>query len=109
MDGSEESFEKLTEKRGRYHTLKIGKACCTVSPGEHTYVISYTIDGVLTKGDPTQFYWNLIPGGWQQHIDRAHLTVRLPVDAEDVQCAVGVGATAAARRRARAARSSPST
>ena len=50
MDGEDEDFEELTEKRGRYRTLKIGEACCTVSPGEHTYEISYTIDGVLTEG-----------------------------------------------------------
>ncbi len=43
-------------------------------PGDHTYVISYRIDGVLepgTDGAQTQFYWNLIPGGWAQAIDQA--------------------------------------
>ena len=44
----------------------------------------YEIDGVLeqgTTGQPRQqFYWNLIPGGWLQNIDKADLTVHLPVN-----------------------------
>jgi hypothetical protein len=36
------------------------------------------------------FYWNLIPGGWQQSINQANLTVHLPVPAQqDVTCAIG--------------------
>ena len=51
-----------------------------------------------------QFFWQLIPGGWQQSIDEAHLTVHLPVESEsDVQCAIGfVADRPAARRRATA-------
>ena len=95
-DGSPEPFEVLDEKNGRITNLKIGSADVTIDQGEHTYVIGYTIDGVLepgTTGQTTQFYWNLIPGGWLQPIDNAELTVHLPAAAQSVQCARGVGQT----------------
>ncbi len=93
-DGSPEPFEILDENQGRITNVRIGSADVTIDPGEHTYVIGYTIDGVLeegTTGQPTQFYWNLIPGGWLQAIDTANLTVNLPAPASGVQCARGVG------------------
>ena len=93
-DGSPEPFEILDENQGRITNVRIGSADVTIDPGEHTYVIEYTIDGVLeegTTGQPTQFYWNLIPGGWLQAIDTANLTVNLPAPASGVQCARGVG------------------
>jgi hypothetical protein len=93
-DGSPEPFELLNENNGRITTVRIGSADVTIPVGEHTYVIDYTIDGVLeegTTGQPTQFYWNLIPGGWLQEIETANLTVHLPVPASGVQCARGAG------------------
>ena len=93
-DGSPEPFEILDENQGRITNVRIGSADVTIDPGEHTYVIEYTIDGVLeegTTGQPTQLYWNLIPGGWLQAIDTANLTVNLPVPASGVLCARGVG------------------
>jgi hypothetical protein len=93
-DGSPEPFEILDENQGRITNVRIGSADVTIDPGEHTYVIDYTIDGVLeegTTGQPTQLYWNLIPGGWLQAIDTANLTVNLPVPASGVLCARGVG------------------
>ena len=93
-DGSPEPFELLNENNGRITNVRIGSADVTIPAGEHTYVIDYKIDGVLEKGTtgpPTQFYWNLIPGGWLQEIDTANLTVHLPVAASGVQCARGAG------------------
>lgn len=93
-DGSPEPFELLNENNGRITNVRIGSADVTIPAGEHTYVIDYKIDGVLeegTTGPPTQFYWNLIPGGWLQEIDTANLTVHLPVAASGVQCARGAG------------------
>ena len=93
-DGSPEPFELLNENNGRITNVRIGSADVTIPAGEHTYVIDYKIDGVLeegTTGQPTQFYWNLIPGGWLQEIDTANLTVHLPVPASGVQCARGAG------------------
>jgi hypothetical protein len=96
MDGRDVPFELMSEDHGRYVNAKIGDAGSTVPTGEHVYEISYTIDGVLeegTEGTSTQFYWNLIPGGWRQTIAEADLTVDLPVAAEGVRCAVGSGET----------------
>jgi hypothetical protein len=93
-DGSPEPFELLNENNGRITNVRIGSADVTIPVGEHTYVIDYKIDGVLeegTTGQPTQFYWNLIPGGWLQEIETANLTVHLPVPASGVQCARGAG------------------
>ena len=95
-DGSPEPFEILDDNNGRITNVRIGEADVFIDPGDHTYVIGYTIDGVLeegTTGEETQFYWNLIPSGWLQAIDNAHLTVHLPVAARGVQCARGVGQT----------------
>ncbi len=92
-DGQPEPYERLSQKRGRFLTLKIGRADRTIFD-VHVYRISYRIDGVLAKGtngSPTQFYWDLIPPGWQMPITQAHLTVHLPTEAKGFQCAVGVG------------------
>ena len=92
-DGQSEPFEVLHEGRGRYRNVKIGSASNTIT-GEHTYVIGYHIDGVLApRGNGSQFYWNLIPSGWQMAIEQSTLVVRLPDDGKDVRCAVGSGAT----------------
>jgi uncharacterized membrane protein YgcG len=96
MDGHAEQFDLSTAANGRYDVVKIGAPNLLVDRGTHTYVIGYHIDGVLepgTNGSPTQFYWNLIPSGWAQEIEEAHLTVHLPAPAQATQCAIGVGAT----------------
>ena len=91
-DGAGEPFSLLEESQGRYVVAKIGSAYATVSPGLHTYQIRYSIDDVLLpQGDASRFYWNLIPGGWRQRIDKAKLTVHLPATAGEVRCAVGTG------------------
>jgi len=97
MDGGAEPFELSTESGGRYVVARIGDPNVTLQPGNHTYTIRYRVDGVLepgTDGAQTQFYWNLIPGGWDQPIEKSVLTVRLPAPAQKpLECAVGVGAT----------------
>ena len=90
-DGRPEPFEVLEEGGGRYRNVKIGSAGTTLT-GDHVYVIRYTVDGVLAAdGDGSQFYWNLIPGGWQLPIDRSRLTVHLPARPRGVSCAIGSG------------------
>ena len=96
LDGSPEEVTMLREGRGRYRVARIGQESVTLDPGEHTYVITYRVDGVLQPGDgaePTQFYWNLVPGGWQQSIAASRLVVHLPVAPGETDCAVGVGET----------------
>lgn len=94
-NGSPEKFEVQTEGRGRYRNIKIGDAEVTIA-GEHVYRISYRIDNALargTDGNRTDFYWDLVPSGWQLPIDSAELTVHLPAPAENLRCAVGVDRT----------------
>ncbi|GAB3771808.1 putative membrane protein YgcG [Nocardioides ginsengisegetis] len=88
--------EYLSEDHGRFKVAKIGSPTQYVTPGQHVYVIRYSLDGVIepgSDGSRSQFYWNLVPGGWKQEIDATNLTVHLPVAAEPVQCATGAGAT----------------
>jgi uncharacterized membrane protein YgcG len=99
-DGSDEPFDLSNEDHGRFRVAKIGSADSTLDTGEHVYVIKYRIDGVITEGndkitsEPSQFFWQLIPGGWQQSIAAATLTVHLPVPSEsDVRCGIGFDAT----------------
>ena len=97
-DGEAEPFELLDEDHGRFRVAKIGEANTTLGLGEHTYVIDYRMDGVLTDNQesvtgqslPTMFYWQLVPRGWQQSIEKATLTVHLPVATpSEVKCAIG--------------------
>ena len=102
MDGASVPVDLTTQSSGRYVVARVGDPNVTVIPGSHTYVIHYRIDGVLEPGSGgarTQFYWNLIPGGWAQEIDRSVLTVHLPaVATRPFQCAVGAGATGNCRQ-----------
>jgi len=95
MDGHAEPFSLSRESSGRYVVAKIGDPEVTVGLASHTYVLRYVVDGVLEPGtddEPTQFYWNLVPGGWRQPIQAVHLVVHLPVaPLPNVQCGVGVG------------------
>lgn len=92
-DGNAEPFEVLSERGGLIRNVKIGDADRTLR-GDHTYQISYRIEGTLTpseQGARTQFYWLLIPQGWTMPIRQSQLTVTLPEDVEGFQCAVGNG------------------
>lgn len=94
-DGSPEPYTEYDEGKGRYTVLRIGRESVTLPRGPHTYVIDYTIDHVLLPAgdDRARFYWNLVPGGWDQPIDEARLSVRLPAETSDVRCAVATGTT----------------
>jgi uncharacterized membrane protein YgcG len=101
-DGDDEPFELSWADHHRQRVAKIGSADTTLDVGEHTYVIKYHIDGVLDENNEsvtgskadTMFYWQLIPRGWQQSIDKSTLTVHLPKPAQDdVRCAIGNDST----------------
>ncbi len=95
--GQPEPVEYLTEDQGRFLVAKIGDADVVLEPGTHTYQISYSVDDVLIDdpgGDGSRFYWQVVPGGWAQVIDRLDIRVRLPAAATDVRCAIGAGRTA---------------
>ena len=101
-DGAPVPVEELNQGSGRYVVLRIGDPDRTLSPGEHTYKITYAMDDVLVAdndGQGSRFYWDLVPGGWTQQMEQVRLTVRLPAVADDVQCAAGAGATTTGCRR----------
>ncbi|MGZ6734011.1 MAG: DUF2207 domain-containing protein [Nocardioides sp.] len=87
-DGQPEPYEKQSRGLGRHTVLKIGSADRILSIGTHHYTISYTIPGVLLPGDRdpyweqsaggSLFYWNVVPGGWQQQMDDVDVDVTLP-------------------------------
>lgn len=89
-DGRAEPYSWSTTGGGRHHSLKVGDENVTLEPGVHTYVLRYTVDGVLTPadGEGARLRWDLVPGGWAQSIDFARLTVRLPEAPQDVSCEV---------------------
>ncbi|HNO40485.1 MAG TPA: DUF2207 domain-containing protein, partial [Marmoricola sp.] len=94
-DGKPEEIKKQTEGGGRYINYRIGSPDVTMT-GDHVYVLKYTIDGVLSKGtegNPTQFFYNLIPGGWAMAIEGSSLRANLPAVPTVQMCAVGAGQT----------------
>ena len=98
LDGKEEPYEELKEQHRRITNLKIGDANVTLGMGLHTYVIKYSMHDAIQPGEgvdeDSQFYWQLIPSGWLQDIEKSTLTVHLPVaSSAEVQCAVGLGET----------------
>ena len=61
-----------------YLRIKIGDANRTIS-GEHTYIITYVVQGALTYlPDHTELYWNGTGDQLEVPIDSAHITVELP-------------------------------
>jgi hypothetical protein len=102
-DGSEEPFELLWERGGRYRVAKIGRADAEIPTGSHVYTIRYAIDGAIASGSRdsggtwaagdggSAFVWSVLPAGWGMPIDRATLNVRLPERPRDVACQVGDG------------------
>jgi hypothetical protein len=97
MDGEAEPFSISHQSHDRYVVARIGDPDVLLPTGTHVYTISYRIDGVLEKGTngaQTQFYWNVVQGGWAQYIQDVHVVVHLPAPATPVRCAVGNGSTA---------------
>jgi len=97
-NGEDEPFEELKEDHRRLTNIKIGSASETLGMGEQVYVIKYSMRDAIQPGEDvdaeSQFYWQLVPSGWLQEIEKAALTVHLPVaSSETVQCAVGLGET----------------
>lgn len=74
VDGEEAQFEQ-SENIGQLE-VKIGDSDQTIS-GEHTYIISYTVDGGLTYYDEggVDLYWNATGNGWEVPIESALVRV----------------------------------
>jgi uncharacterized membrane protein YgcG len=102
-DGNAESFQLLWEQGRRFRVAKIGAADVVLPPGEHTYVLTYRIKGVLAHGTvesgttaswgtsgstSSLFNWQVVAGGWAMSMHKVRVTVELPAKAKDAQCAV---------------------
>jgi uncharacterized membrane protein YgcG len=76
-DGQPEPFH--TERRSNGQRVYVGTATTTVTPGPHTYVISYnTARQIGFFDDRDELYWNATGNGWAFPIDRAETRVTLP-------------------------------
>src|ERR1700746_3175920 len=70
-----------------YPQLRSGTLNVPLTPGDHRYVIRYTVHGVLDLGSARDtLYWNAIGHYWTLPIGTARVTVHLParVAAEEV-------------------------
>ncbi|MEU9809264.1 DUF2207 domain-containing protein [Mycobacterium sp. NPDC050853] len=104
-DGHDEPTDLVWQQGRAFRVAKIGDPDRTLDPGEHVYVISYRIRGVLSPSaagaaaqasgswpadrDRASFYWKVVAGGWQVRFDRTEVRVKLPSPATDVRCAYG--------------------
>jgi uncharacterized membrane protein YgcG len=76
-DGQDEPYTVSSLSNGK--RVKIGSADVLIDPGEHTWVLRYSVDrevGFFTDHD--ELYWNVTGLGWDFPIDRASATVTLP-------------------------------
>ncbi|MFT4009749.1 MAG: DUF2207 domain-containing protein [Nocardioidaceae bacterium] len=105
MDGGSVPVDLSWEDGRQYRVAKIGDPDHTVLPGTHTYVISYTVAGVLAptsagvvpgesgswagESDASVFYWNVVAGGWQMSIGKSESRVTLPTATRDIKCTYG--------------------
>jgi len=80
LDGQDEPYTVSSLSNGK--RVKIGSADVLIEPGEHTWVLRYSVDreiGFFTDHD--ELYWNVTGLGWDFPIDRASATVTLPAGA----------------------------
>ena len=95
QDGRPATVEESWSGQRRFRVARIGDADVTLAPGRHVYRIGYTIDGALSA-DPsgrTRLYWDVVPGGWEMHIDHAEVALHLPGETGPARCAVGFGSS----------------
>lgn len=107
LDGDTVAVSRSWEQGRRFRVARIGSADQYLSPGPHTYTISYRIDGVLapnpervadanaswTGGDAdrSEFVWQVVAAGWSMPIRQADLTVNLPAVTDRLECSIGDG------------------
>ncbi|WP_131809896.1 DUF2207 domain-containing protein, partial [Mycolicibacterium elephantis] len=108
LDGEPAKYQMLWENGTRFRVAKIGDPDAYLRPGTHVFEIRYTIDGVLdpanigddkrfagSVGQPrtaeSVFFWNVIAPSWNNYIERADISIKMPGDVPSVQCSVGHG------------------
>lgn len=107
LDGAPTPYQMLWDKSRRFLTAKIGDPSRYLDPGTHEFEIRSVVPNALapsrvgkdlvfasTTGDvnstPSVFYWFLVKS-WNNRIDRADISVRLPARVAGVQCSIGFG------------------
>lgn len=89
------SAKCVTEPYDEYYengflVAKIGVASKSYPPGTvNRYIITSTTTGAITQpeGDPdAQWYWNVIPPGWNMPIRKSQISVTYPVMPTQVRC-----------------------
>ncbi|MEI6623774.1 MAG: DUF2207 domain-containing protein, partial [Actinomycetes bacterium] len=116
-DGTADPVEISWQSNNRIMVAKIGNPDVSVTPGAHTYVIAYTVPGVIspvsagankafsfTAGENSStpgesaFFWNVVAQGWQLDMDKVTVHVTLPSPSQQVQCDAGGSATLGPRK-----------
>lgn len=102
LDGGTVPYQLSWEQDNRYRVAKIGDPERYVTPGEHTYVLRYTVDGVLARGDSparrgdtsswgndenSRLIWRVVADGWQMRMEKSTSTVKLPAEPIEFNCA----------------------
>ncbi len=83
LDENGKKYKVTTSQSGEQWILKIGDPNKTIT-GNHTYVISYNIQGGLQYfSDHDELYWNITGNSWDVPIKKATAIVTLPVQLED--------------------------
>jgi uncharacterized membrane protein YgcG len=79
-DGQAEPYTVENLSNGK--RVKIGSADTLIDPGEHTWVLRFSVDRELGYfADHDELYWNVTGNGWVFPIERASATVTLPAGA----------------------------
>ncbi|MEI8084012.1 MAG: DUF2207 domain-containing protein, partial [Actinomycetes bacterium] len=107
-DGVSDPVDITWQSNDRYMVVRVGNPGVTLIPGSHTYVIAYTIPGVIepikdgadrafvtTAGESSStppesvLYWNVVGSGWQLPMDKVTSHLTLPSPSQQVQCTAG--------------------
>lgn len=104
-DGRPEPYELSWESGYRFLVARIGDADTYLSPGPHTYVLTYRIPGAISPSETSAgapfvtragadeapvgsaFLWSVVASGWELSMARAGATLQLPAPSGTVQCA----------------------
>jgi hypothetical protein len=84
-DGNPEPMSRSTV--GNDTQIKIGDPDKDDLTGTHTYVLGYTVHGVVNAfADHDELYWNATGSDWQVPIEKASATVTGPAGVTEVAC-----------------------
>ncbi|MCX6085308.1 MAG: DUF2207 domain-containing protein, partial [Caldiserica bacterium] len=79
-DGQTEPYTMENLTNGK--RVKIGSADTFIEPGQHTWMLRFSVDRELGYfADHDELYWNVIGNGWLFPIEHASATVTLPTGA----------------------------